>query len=90
MSIDVSRIFFRCFAHRPVAVLVVYAIHRWAQISGGALDTLNTLSKNTQSYERTQGAVLAERLAEPRRFIQVLAGPRQVGKTTLVQQVVES
>jgi len=47
-------------------------------------------SKNTQSYERTQGAVLAERLAEPRRFIQVLAGPRQVGKTTLVQQVVES
>ena len=46
-------------------------------------------SKNTQSYERPQGAVLAERLAEPRRFIQVLAGPRQVGKSTLVQQVVE-
>jgi len=28
-------------------------------------------------------------LAEPRRFIQVVAGPRQVGKTTLVQQVCE-
>ena len=46
-------------------------------------------SKNTQSYERPQGAVLAGRLAEPRRFIQILAGPRQTGKSTLVQQVVE-
>jgi len=26
-------------------------------------------------------------LAEPRRFLQVVAGPRQVGKSTLVQQV---
>src|SRR3990172_203699 len=42
------------------------------------------------SYQRPQGAVLARRLAEPRRFIQVVAGPRQVGKTTLVQQVVEA
>jgi predicted AAA+ superfamily ATPase len=32
--------------------------------------------------------VLARRLREPRRFIQVVAGPRQVGKSTLVQQVV--
>jgi len=31
--------------------------------------------------------LLAERLAEPRRYIQVVAGPRQVGKSTLVQQV---
>ena len=31
--------------------------------------------------------MLAERLAEPRRFLQVVAGPRQVGKSTLVQQV---
>ena len=30
---------------------------------------------------------LLSRLHEPRRFIQVLAGPRQVGKTTLVRQV---
>lgn len=33
--------------------------------------------------------VLLERLREPRRFIQVLAGPRQVGKSTLVQQAVD-
>ena len=30
--------------------------------------------------------LLAARLREPRRFAQVVAGPRQVGKTTLVQQ----
>jgi predicted AAA+ superfamily ATPase len=30
---------------------------------------------------------LLKRLKEPRRFLQVLAGPRQVGKTTLVRQV---
>lgn len=29
------------------------------------------------------------RLAEPPRFLQVLAGPRQVGKTTLVRQVLK-
>lgn len=39
------------------------------------------------SYIRPQAGVLARRLTEPRRFIQVVAGPRQVGKTTLVQQV---
>lgn len=41
-------------------------------------------------YRRPQSEILARRLAEPRRFIQVVAGPRQVGKTTLVQQVVEA
>jgi predicted AAA+ superfamily ATPase len=41
-------------------------------------------------YQRQQAAMLAERLAEPRRHLQVVAGPRQVGKTTLVQQVVEA
>lgn len=40
-------------------------------------------------YERPYAAVLARRLAAPRRFMQVVAGPRQVGKTTLVQQVLE-
>jgi predicted AAA+ superfamily ATPase len=40
-------------------------------------------------YQRQQAATLAERLAEPRRFLQVVAGPRQVGKTTLMQSVVE-
>lgn len=38
-------------------------------------------------YVRAVGRVLRDRLAEPRRFIQVLAGPRQSGKTTLVRQV---
>lgn len=40
-------------------------------------------------FQRPQSAVLAARLAEPRRFIQVVAGPRQVGKSTLVQQVTQ-
>ncbi len=37
---------------------------------------------------REQLKTLQERMAEPRRFIQVLAGARQVGKTTIVQQFV--
>ncbi len=41
------------------------------------------------SYRRPQAEVLARRLKEPRRFIQVVAGPRQVGKTTLVSQVTD-
>lgn len=45
------------------------------------------MSKRKTDFRRPQGAVLAERLAEPRRFLQVVAGPRQVGKSTLVQQV---
>jgi uncharacterized protein len=42
------------------------------------------------SCQRPQFAILAGRLNEPRRFIQVVAGSRQVGKTTLVQQVCEA
>jgi predicted AAA+ superfamily ATPase len=38
------------------------------------------------TFRREHAAILAARLAEPRRFLQVVAGPRQVGKTTLVQQ----
>lgn len=41
------------------------------------------------AYIRPESATLARRLTEPRRFIQVVTGPRQVGKTTLVQQVTE-
>jgi predicted AAA+ superfamily ATPase len=41
------------------------------------------------AFERGQGEILSARLAEPRRFLQVVAGARQVGKTTLVQQVLE-
>jgi predicted AAA+ superfamily ATPase len=40
-------------------------------------------------YQRPQAAALAERLSEARRHLHVVAGPRQVGKSTLVQQVVE-
>ena len=39
-------------------------------------------------YRRPVFATLLGRLREPRRFIQVVAGPRQVGKTTLVRQAV--
>ena len=39
------------------------------------------------SFQRDYAVPLAARLGEPRRFLQVLAGPRQVGKTTMVQQV---
>lgn len=40
-------------------------------------------------FRRRQGSELARRLAEPRRYLQVVTGARQVGKTTLVQQVVQ-
>jgi hypothetical protein len=39
--------------------------------------------------ERKPVSVLRERLEKERRFLQVLAGPRQVGKTTLALQVSE-
>ncbi|MBQ7420124.1 MAG: ATP-binding protein [Prevotella sp.] len=38
-------------------------------------------------YRRQHFAEVLERMNEPRRFIQVLAGPRQVGKSTLMDQV---
>ncbi len=41
-------------------------------------------------YQRPLADVLADRLDEPRRFIHVVAGPRQVGKTTLVHQVLDA
>lgn len=37
-------------------------------------------------FQRPQLATLAARLQQPRRFLQILAGPRQVGKTTLARQ----
>lgn len=39
--------------------------------------------------ERKQNTILLARLAEPRKTIQVIAGPRQVGKTTMVKQVLK-
>lgn len=41
-------------------------------------------------YKRPVYKTLLSRLREPRRFLQVLAGPRQVGKTTLIRQVIEA
>ena len=38
-------------------------------------------------YVRSQFNTLKERILEPRKFMQVLAGPHQVGKSTLVGQV---
>lgn len=46
------------------------------------------LSNLPNTYERPQATELRRRLAEPRRLIQVVAGPRQVGRTTLVQQLI--
>ena len=40
-------------------------------------------------YKRPLYQTLQSRLKEPRRFLQVLAGPRQVGKTTLARQAME-
>ncbi len=44
----------------------------------------------TEPFRRPQAAELVRRLREPRRHIQVVAGARQVGKTSLVQQVTET
>ena len=41
------------------------------------------------TFVRPQASELARRLKEPRRFIQVVSGARQVGKTTLALQVAE-
>ncbi|MFN0037821.1 MAG: ATP-binding protein [Saprospiraceae bacterium] len=38
-------------------------------------------------FERTALSLLQQRMDEPRQFMQVLQGPRQVGKTTLVRQL---
>lgn len=38
-------------------------------------------------FERAYNKVVRARLEEPRKFIQIVTGPRQVGKTTLVKQV---
>lgn len=42
------------------------------------------------AYRRPVFTSILARVHEPRRFVQVLAGPRQVGKTTLARQVMES
>ncbi|MFA5769194.1 MAG: AAA family ATPase, partial [Bacteroidales bacterium] len=38
-------------------------------------------------YERTYLKHVKSRIEEPRQFIQVILGPRQVGKTTMINQL---
>lgn len=40
-------------------------------------------------YVRKEYTLLKKRLEEPRHFIQVLMGPRQIGKSTVVKQVLK-
>ena len=40
-------------------------------------------------YKRTEYLTIKNRLEEPRKFIQVVMGPRQVGKSTVVKQVLQ-
>ncbi len=47
------------------------------------------MNPNIGEFIRPQSKDLIRRLAGPRRFIQVITGPRQVGKTTMVLQVVQ-
>jgi len=45
------------------------------------------MSTELRVFERSHADTLAARLTEPRRFLEIVAGARQVGKTTLVGQV---
>ena len=47
------------------------------------------MKKKQAMYQRAQLSILKTRMAEPRRTIQVIMGPRQVGKSTLISQFVE-
>ncbi len=40
-------------------------------------------------YERPYIKEIQARIEEPRKFIQVILGPRQVGKTTMVNQLLQ-
>jgi len=48
------------------------------------------LSRASKVYRRPVYDDILARAHEPRRFIQVLAGPRQVGKTTVARQVMDA
>jgi uncharacterized protein len=41
-------------------------------------------------YHRPVYQIIFDRLKEPRSFLQILTGPRQTGKTTLIRQVMTS
>lgn len=40
-------------------------------------------------YRRAEYQTIKSRLEEPRKFIQLVTGPRQVGKSTVVKQVLK-
>ena len=40
-------------------------------------------------YKRAEYQIIKSRLEEPRRFIQVVMGARQIGKSTVVKQVLK-
>ena len=48
------------------------------------------MRRKAREYQRPVYEEILARAHEPRRFIQVLAGPRQVGKTTLARQVMDA
>ncbi len=48
------------------------------------------LSIIIKMYQRKQLKILKERISEPRRHIQILSGPRQVGKTTIAIQLTQN
>src|SRR3989304_7838610 len=48
------------------------------------------MAAKTRAFRRPLLGGLVRRRREPRRFLQVLAGPRQTGKTTLAQQAIEA
>ena len=50
---------------------------------------MTRLSEVSRMYRRPEYAVLRQRLAEPRRFIQIVLEPRQVEKTTVIRQVLK-
>ncbi len=41
-------------------------------------------------YKRAEYQIIKNRLEEPRRFIQVVMGARQIGKSTVVKQVLKN
>ena len=49
-----------------------------------------SVSRQPRAYRRPVYAEILARAHEPRQFIQVLSGPRQVGKTTLARQVMDA
>ena len=40
-------------------------------------------------YKRAEYQLITERMKEPRKFIQVVMGARQIGKSTVVKQVLK-